>query len=230
VRKVARVAALLLVALAAGMAPGSARPAELPLLGAAEAAAGPDDVPPQWGRVLRDIAREAPVLDLCRRTLGRCPDGGTRSWLELLDGLAGRPAIEQVQAVQRFVNRWAYRTDLANHGRSDLWVTPTEFFARSGDCEDYAIAKYVSLRRLGFPDRQLRLVVLDDTARGIAHAVLAVYLDGGVWILDNLADDALPQARLPHYRPYYSLNEEGGWTHGPSRTPAGAAAANPPGS
>jgi predicted transglutaminase-like cysteine proteinase len=226
VRKVAA-AALLLVALAAGMAPGSARAAGTFLFGTAEAVAQLDDAPAQWWRALREIAREAPVVDACRRARGRCPNPGTSDWLQLLGSLAGAPELEQVRAVHGFVNRWAYRSDLPNHGRSDLWAAPVEFFARSGDCEDYAIAKYVSLRRLGFAPERLRLVVLEDTARGIAHAVLAVYLGGEIWILDNLADEPLPQARLPHYVPYYSLNEAGRWVHAPLRRPAIAAADHP---
>ncbi len=223
-RKVARIAGALLLLLpppvaaaGAGAAPDPAAAAAsaAALFGTAEAAARPDGAPPQWRRVLAEITGEAPALDACRRHPGRCPNAGTRDWLQALDDLAGRPALEQVRSVHRFVNRWAYRPDLANHGRSDFWAAPVEFFARSGDCEDYAIAKYVSLRRLGFPAERLRLVVLQDTARGIAHAVLAVYLAGEVWILDNLADEPEPQARFPHYAPYYSLNEDGRWAHAP---------------
>lgn len=225
-RKVAA-AALLLVALAAGMAPGSARAADVALFGTAETAANLAEAPPQWRRALREIAREAPVVDACRGTRARCPNPGTRRWLQLLDRIAEAPELEQIRAVHGFVNRWDYRPDLPNHGRSDLWAAPVEFFARSGDCEDYAIAKYVSLRRLGFAPEQLRLVVLEDTARGIAHAVLAVFLGGETWVLDNLADAPLPQARLPHYVPYYSLNEVGRWVHAPLRQPAIAAADRP---
>ena len=45
----------------------------------------------------------------------------------------------------------------------------------SGDCEDYAIAKFFALRQLGFGAEQMRIVILWDEIRGIGHAVLAVY-------------------------------------------------------
>jgi predicted transglutaminase-like cysteine proteinase len=115
----------------------------------------------------------------------------------------------------RFVNGWEYRTDVANYGRSDYWATPFEFFRRSGDCEDYAIAKYRSLRLLGLPADQLRMVVVQDVVRDLPHAVLAVYLEDEVYILDNQTDAVLPQARVPHYVPYYSVNEVTRWAHTP---------------
>ena len=85
----------------------------------------------------------------------------------------------------------------------------------SGDCEDYAIFKYVSLRLVGFKPDDLRIVVLNDTLRGLAHAVLAVYLADGVYILDNVTNAVLPQDRISQYVPYYSLNETARWAHVP---------------
>ena len=97
-----------------------------------------------------------------------------------------------------------------------------EFLARSGDCEDYAIAKYQSLRMLGWPPEALRLVVVQDVLRDLPHAVLAAYLDGAIYILDNLSDTALEQSRVENYVPYYSVNEITRWAHlAPDRLVAG---------
>ena len=120
----------------------------------------------------------------------------------------GRPPIDQLQAVNRFLNDWRYKPDDQNYGQRDYWATPLEFLRRSGDCEDYAIAKYVTLRQLGFAPEQLRLVVVQDVVRDLAHAVLAVYLDEQVYILDNLTKAVLPQERIGQYVPYYSINED----------------------
>ena len=76
------------------------------------------------------------------------------------------------------INRWPDRTDMDVWGVMDYWETPVEFFQKSGDCEDFAIAKYFALRDLGFPASQMRIVVLKDTLRNLDHAVTAVYLDG----------------------------------------------------
>jgi predicted transglutaminase-like cysteine proteinase len=63
----------------------------------------------------------------------------------------------QINRVNRYVNAVAYRSDLANWGQDDRWVGPGEFFARGGDCEDYAIAKYFALRSLGISKDDLRI-------------------------------------------------------------------------
>jgi len=57
--------------------------------------------------------------------------------------------------------------------------------------------------------------VVRDVVRDLAHAVLAVYLDDEVYILDNLTRAVLPQDRISHYVPYYSINEETRWAHVP---------------
>lgn len=221
--RMAACAALLLAAFGIGTAPGSARCAELALFGTVEYPAGPQDTIPQWERALAEMASERPLLLACDREPALCPNAGTRAWLGFLERLTDRTPLEQVREVNRFVNQVEYRSDAENHGRSDLWVAPSRFFAGAGDCEDYAIAKYVSLRRLGFSPMQLRLVVLRDTLRDLAHAVLAVYLDGQIYVLDNLAADALPQTAIDHYQPYYSLNELGHWIHAPEAVPTVAA-------
>ena len=122
------------------------------------------------------------------------------AWLALLRGLEAETRLRQVRAINEFVNRWRYKADADNYGKRDHWATPLEFLRRSGDCEDYAIAKYESLRRLGLPADPLRLVVVQDTVRDLPHAVLAVYLADEVYILDNLSDAVLPQRRVSQLR------------------------------
>ncbi len=76
-----------------------------------------------------------------------------------------------------------------------------------GDCEDYAIPKFLSLRRLGFPAEYLRLVVLVDTRRRLAHAIHVVDLDGHSLVLDNIEDRVVEWPEVRQYRPLYSMNE-----------------------
>ena len=71
-------------------------------------------------------------------------------WRAFMGDQAGRPALDQLAAVNDYVNRVRYRDDRVNWGLRDYWAAPREFFARGGDCEDFAIAKYLSLRALGF--------------------------------------------------------------------------------
>ena len=93
------------------------------------------------------------------------------------------------------------------------WAIPAEFLKKSGDCEDYAIVKYFTLKELGIPAENMRIVVVRDTLRNLAHAVLAVYLNGDAYILDNLSNTVLSHSRIRQYSPQYSVNESGRWAH-----------------
>ena len=205
-----------LAALAAllAMAPSAAGAAQ-PLLGTTEFQAKSLAALPKWQRVLSRIDHERATYRACSRARAACPSPSVMAWRALIDGQIGRPPIDQLQAVNEFLNEWRYRADDKNYGQRDYWATPLEFLGRSGDCEDYAIAKYVTLRELGFAPEHLRLVVVRDVARDLAHAVLAVYLDDEVYVLDNLTNAILPQERVRHYVPYYSVNETTRWAHVP---------------
>ncbi len=127
----------------------------------------------------------------------------------LIDGLRDAAVLRQLHEVNRAINRATYREDPSNWGVRDHWAAPRELLARGGDCEDFAIAKYLALRGLGFPARDLRLLILYDTRQQGAHAVLAVSLDGSELVLDNRHGAILPLNDLPHYRVRYALNETG---------------------
>lgn len=218
-RRLLETAATALLCLA-GLAGGEALAVPASVFGTLEIRAESHEELPQWGRVLREVAREEASYAACAAA-----DGGSacaaipalRDWSRLLGRLAREPRLEQLRAVNLFVNRWPYRPDQDTYGRRDHWATPLEFFANSGDCEDYAIAKYVTLRRLGVPADDLRMVVLQDTSRGIAHAVLVARATAGAdWlVLDNLSDTVQRPRDLPQYVPYYSVNETRRWAHLP---------------
>jgi predicted transglutaminase-like cysteine proteinase len=166
----------------------------------------------KWTRVLEQHSLdEAEMPTACRRNGDRaCP---WTEWRRFLDQIRGRQGLARLDAVNRYMNRFRYVSDLANWGVEDYWETPNEFLNRDGDCEDFAIAKYKSLRALGMSDDQLRIVVLQDLNLRIAHAVLVV-LDGGkAWVLDNQIDQVIDAERIRHYRPYYSINASAYWLH-----------------
>ncbi len=132
----------------------------------------------------------------------------------LLAELADKPLADQLSAVNRFFNRAPYVLDPVNWGVPDYWASPGQFAAKDGDCEDYAIAKYLALRRLGVPARMMRIVVLEDRNLNTDHAVLAVRDPAGrIWILDNQTPIVVKAERIRHYRPVYSINEEAWWLH-----------------
>lgn len=170
------------------------------------------DALPGWVRVTEQAQRQVEALARCDSARETCPPAAI-SWQQIMKMAAGRSRTEQLKAVNAFFNRWPYRLDQDVFGRSDYWATPLEFMTRSGDCEDFCIAKYYALRQLGFPAESLRIVVLRDTIRGIGHAVLVAYLHEEAYVLDNLSDLVLSHADYGHYVPQYSVNELSRWAH-----------------
>lgn len=149
---------------------------------------------------------------------GRCipdsPAGCSRpTWPKLIASLRGLDRRAQIETVNRELNRIPYVLDKDNWGVSDYWATVDEFLEHDGDCEDYAIAKYMALKEVGVPATDMRIVVLQDLNLGIAHAILAVQ-HGGQWlILDNQIKEVMPDKAIVHYRPVYSINEQSWWLH-----------------
>lgn len=135
------------------------------------------------------------------------------TWDKLKSMLNGKSTLEKIRGVNSFWNQWPYKLDIAGYGKEDYWAAPYEFRKNSGDCEDYAIVKYYTLKELGFPVEQMRIVVLKDTILNVAHAILAVYLEDDIYILDNIAKNVLSHTRIRNYLPVYSVNEQYRWVH-----------------
>ncbi|MGI9489376.1 MAG: transglutaminase-like cysteine peptidase [Geminicoccaceae bacterium] len=170
---------------------------------------------PQWKAAMHKIVKE-------QKSYATSRSKAVKAWQAMIRNEKGARQIDQLKAANSFINQWRYRTDNYNYKQSDYWASPAEFFSRSGDCEDYAIAKYVTLRQMGFSADQLRLVVVKDLNQNLAHAVLAAYVDGDVFILDNVNSKVRSQADVTEYAPYYSVNEQARWAH--AAAPAAASA------
>jgi predicted transglutaminase-like cysteine proteinase len=134
-------------------------------------------------------------------------------WRRLVDELRGLDLRNKLLWVNAAINRHPYIPSMRNWGESNHWETPFEFFRRSGQCQDYAITKYLLLRAAGVPADLLRVVVLRDMKLGLDHAVLVASLDGTGVMLDNQLPDVALVDSIRYYQPYYSINEEGWWLH-----------------
>jgi len=119
----------------------------------------------------------------------------------------------KVVAINEYVNQFRYIEDKNNFGKTDYWATPTEFFVKGGDCEDFAIAKYAMLKALGIPEDKMRLAIVQDKIKKIPHAVLIVYTDNGPMLLDNQLKTTRQVASVDRYKPIYSINATGWWRH-----------------
>jgi len=133
----------------------------------------------------------------------------------LVASLRGRSPNDQINGVNSFANRFRYVLDLDNYGQSDYWAIPREFLTLGGDCEDYAIIKYFSLRQLGYPPEAMRIVVVQDANLRVPHAVLALHTRDNILILDNQIREVIPHSSIAHYIPVFSLNERNWWMHLP---------------
>ena len=160
-------------------------------------------------------------------------DGGDAvdAWRAAL-ARAGEEAddIARLERVNAFFNRRiAFDDDARIWGQGDYWATPLETLGRAaGDCEDFSIAKYLSLRQLGVPNERLRLIYvraqIGGPQSGIsqAHMVLGYYVspDAEPLILDNLIGEIRPAGRRPDLLPVFSFNSEGLWVGGASASSA----------
>lgn len=134
-------------------------------------------------------------------------------WKAAIRDLKGKSVKEQIEGVDGYVNEVRYIEDGDNYNKSDYWATPIEFFSRGGDCEDFAIAKYASLRALGFSSDQLRIAIVQDKIKNIPHAILIVYSDEGTFVLDNQDKLTRKTADVSRYRPIFSINATNWWLH-----------------
>lgn len=207
--------ALLVVACCAAPAAQAAEQAaalRAGLFGSTEVRSSSLNVLPKWNGLLARYFDEKKLADApCSATaFNRCH---LAEWAKFVDSIRGHDRQRQVAEVNRFMNQKRYIIDPVNYGLDDYWATPLQFLAKQGDCEDYAIAKFFSLRALGFDNDALRIVIVDDLNLKVAHAVLVVYLDGTPLLLDNQVQQVVRTGAIRHYKPIYSVNESFWWFH-----------------
>ncbi|WP_108651457.1 transglutaminase-like cysteine peptidase [Dongshaea marina] len=114
-----------------------------------------------------------------------------------------------LKKVNRFFNWMQFSNDPVVWGAKDYWATPLEFLgAGAGDCEDYSIAKYMSLRELGVPDKKMRLVYVKALSLNQFHMVTAYYPTptSVPLILDNIDGEIKPATKRKDLAPIYSFN------------------------
>ncbi|WP_230971049.1 transglutaminase-like cysteine peptidase [Nitrogeniibacter aestuarii] len=153
-----------------------------------------------------------------------------RQWRSALNTANEQSERDQLRDINQFFNRNIQFSDDPVVWRSkDYWATPLETFSKgAGDCEDFVIAKYLSLRLLGIPDSKLRLIYVRARIGGPnssltqAHMVLGYYETPTAepLVLDNLLGDIQPASRRTDLSPIFSFNSSGLWVQGASRPSA----------
>lgn len=136
-----------------------------------------------------------------------------RAWSQLLEANDTQPERAQLEAVNRFFNQQlSFQDDTRIWRQPDYWATPVEALIKgAADCEDYAIAKYISLRRLGVPSEKLRITYVKALRQNQAHMVLTYYASAEAepLVLDNLIGDIRPASQRADLLPVYAFNAEG---------------------
>tara|TARA_R110002074_G_scaffold22895_7_gene69529 strand:- start:588 stop:1295 length:708 start_codon:yes stop_codon:yes gene_type:complete len=174
----------------------------------------------KWNAALARYSKEgaATKVQCSSRAMDIC---SYDDWLKFLATLKDAAPLVQLNEINKRINQASYITDSTNWGQKDYWATPAEFMSRFGDCEDYAILKYLSLRRLGWPEDDLRVVAVKDLNLKVGHAVLVAFFKhpktGQILplLLDNQIKKIVVADKVRHYQPVFSLNKKSWWRHTP---------------
>jgi predicted transglutaminase-like cysteine proteinase len=125
------------------------------------------------------------------------------------------PERQKLELVNDFMTQTPFISDLQHWGKTDYWATPVEFLSTNGgDCEDFSIAKYFTLRALGIADDKLRITYVKELVQyREAHMVLAYFpnADDEPLVLDNINKSILPASARTDLQPVYSFNGSGLW-------------------
>ncbi|MDX1974966.1 MAG: transglutaminase-like cysteine peptidase [Rickettsiales bacterium] len=174
---------------------------------------------PKWTTMVdRYVTQKKVPIEKCN-IVSYQPCAALKLWRDMLERVRGESFAKQIELVNDWANEHDYVIDQINWGTEDFWATPNEFMTINGDCEDYAIAKYYSLRALGIPKNRLRIIIVQDfNLGGIIHAILGVYESDALYILDNQVKQVMQAQKIYHYRPIYSINEEYWWLYSPGQS------------
>ena len=164
----------------------------------------------KWRGVEARMGAETKSIEDCKSGMSSCPTGA-REFIALAEAASVSDPRTRAETVNRDINQAVrYVGDYQQHGVADLWSSPLETLAAgTGDCEDYAIAKFALLRAAGVAEADLKLLLVRDTAVRQDHAVLGVRIDGRWLVLDNRFSRLTETRDLPHFMPLFAIDRQG---------------------
>ena len=132
-----------------------------------------------------------------------------------LHALESKGVKDQLLGVNAFFDEHIqYATDDIVFKEKDYWATPLEMLSiGGGDCEDYSIAKYFTLKELGVDEDKLRITYVKAKELNQAHMVLTYFKTkrSVPLVLDNLITEIKPASQRNDLTPVYSFNGTGLW-------------------
>jgi predicted transglutaminase-like cysteine proteinase len=164
----------------------------------------------KWAELQSRVDAEQSILAGCRSGEDPCP-AAAREFLNIIEAGRERQGRARLGEINRAINlRVKPVSDIQQYGLDDYWASPLEMLtSHAGDCEDYAIAKYVALQAAGVAPDDLRLVIVRDLRHQATHAVLAVHQDGEWLLLDNRTLVMVSANEVRDYLPLYVLDQGG---------------------
>lgn len=161
-----------------------------------------------------DFILEASLLDAAEKKYG---DGARKrllAWQRFVHDDTSNTDLEKLEKVNRFFNTNNFVSDAIHWLKKDYWATPIEFLASDGgDCEDFALSKYFTLKLLGVSEGKINMTYVKAWKLNQAHMVLTYYETPGAepLVLDNLVNTIEPASKRPDLIPVYSFNGSGLW-------------------
>jgi len=179
----------------------------------------------KWSRTRAEIDRELDAVAQCRANVVCSP--AAHKLIALSTSGVGKTGRARVGLINRAVDlAISPASDEAQWGVPDRWSAPFETLqSNRGDCEDYAIVKYLALRAAGLPEDDVKIVILKNVFPDGDHAAVAVRVDGEWLILDNRTLTLVRDTDLIRATPRFVLDRQGArrfvWA---SRRPRGGGA------
>jgi predicted transglutaminase-like cysteine proteinase len=136
------------------------------------------------------------------------------AWENLIITDTSQTELEKLEKVNQFFNQMEFVADIDQWGDKDYWATPIEFLGtQGGDCEDFTIAKYFTLKAMGIEEEKLNLTYVKALTYNVHHMVLTYFSTPGSepLVLDNIVADIKPASQRRDLLPIYSFNGTGLW-------------------
>jgi len=154
------------------------------------------------------------LLNKAEQKYGKSARSRLTAWEDLIVSDNSQTDLEKLEKVNQFFNMMEFVDDIDHWRVKDYWATPIEFIGtQGGDCEDFTIAKYFTLKAMGIKDEKLNLTYVKSITYNVHHMVLAYYSSPGSepLILDNIVKDIHPASKRTDLLPIYSFNGTGMW-------------------
>ncbi|MFM2007319.1 MAG: hypothetical protein RLZZ09_2974 [Pseudomonadota bacterium] len=154
------------------------------------------------------------VLQWGEKTHGAASRERLQAWKALLETGQGQDEAAKLESVNTFFNQLRFVDDAQHWKQEDYWATPIELLATgAGDCEDFSIAKYFTLKAIGVDETKLRMTYVKALKLNQPHMVVTYFAtpEAAPLVLDNLDPVIKPATERADLAPVYSFNGSGLW-------------------